>query len=331
MNKITKTISLTTILVASHSHAASIRFDDVNIKLEGGVSASAMYFENPGFLKRHDSYILNDALLEIMPEERKEKHLQFYAGIGILQKQTIDRIFAPLPPVDVELQYGWLEVPVFGSLNIEIGQLVTLLGYESSVSYKNQHALMGAVYSAQPSFYPGVRFKGSLGTSNYYLEVTNDSTIGDASAAAGIYEISDTHKFSLSYYQAIDARKMIDVVYAMRFSSILLGVNLDHSMLDDPAPNQDNSGTAVAVYANYFARKWEWPVRLEYINDGNTGVYNYDKGYTFTFSPTYRFQENQFIRAEVVTAKADGKPFRNDDGGFEEGQFIATLQVGIVF
>jgi hypothetical protein len=143
--------------------------------------------------------------------------------------------------------------------------------------------------------------------------------------------LSDSHRFSISYYQAIDARKTIDVVYATRFSNILIGANLDHHILDESAPNQDKSGTGLAIYLDYFSRKWEWPIRFEYLSDGNTGVYGYDTGYTLTFSPTYRFKENQFIRGELVTAQADRKPFRNDDGGFEQSQFVATLQVGMVF
>ncbi|WP_455211595.1 outer membrane beta-barrel protein [Kaarinaea lacus] len=331
MKTITTAILLGSALSTTYLKAADIQIKDVNIKLEGGVSASALYFQNPGFLKRHDSYILNDAIVEILPQETNNKQFNFYAGIGVLQKQSINRINAPIPPVDIELHYGWLEVPTYKGRYIEIGQLVTKLGYESSISYKNQHVLMGAIYSAQPDMYPGIRFNGPLGTLKYYIEVTNDPTIGDASVAFGLYQQTNNDKFSISYYNAISERDMIDLVYATKLGSFDLGVNLDYHIVKDPAPNQDEKATGVAIYLNYITQKWHWPVRYEYISEGNAGIYDYENGYTLTFSPTYRFNNTQFIRVEFLTANADGKPFRNADGGFEDSQFIATLQAGLTF
>lgn len=318
-------------MLSGVAQASSIQIQDVNIKIKGGVSASALYFENPGFLKRHDSYILNDALLEIEPEEFSGRQFRFYGGFGILQKQGIGRIYAPLPPVDIELHYGWLEVPTYNDRHIEIGQLITRLGYESPVSYKNNHGLMGAVWSGQPNLYPGIRFNGPLASLKYYIEVTNDSTIGDASAAVGVFKEADNYRYSASYYEAIDERRMIDLMYSKQLGNIALGINLDYHALLDPVAGQDENAVGMALYVNYVDKQWHWPVRLEYIDDGNTGIYEYGSGYTVTFSPTYHYSKSQFIRAELVAAKGDRKPFRNSDGGFEENQYIATLQAGMRF
>ena len=331
MKKIIFSPCLGLLLVSANVFSANIQINDVNVKVEGGFSASALYFDNPGFLKRHDSYLLNDALLELSPEKIEDGRFQFYAGVGVLQKQGINRIYAPLPPVDLKLHYGYLEIPTRSDNSIEIGQLFTLLGYESSVSYKNKHSLLGAVNSAQPDFYSGVRFKGSIGSVKRYIEVTSDPTIGDASWALGIYQDQGDTRYSASYYVAFDERSTIDLLYASKTGDVSWAINLDYHTLEDPPAWQDENATGVAIYVSMRQQQWDWPVRLEYISDGNTGIYGYDSGYTFTFSPTFYFSDDQYLRADFITASADGTPFNNDNGGLEQDQWIVAMQAGITF
>ena len=301
-------------LLGNSAFSANIQINDINVKLEGGFSASALYFNNPGFLKRHDSYLLNDALLELSPEIIED-----------------NRIYAPTPPVELKLHYGYLEIPTRGDNSIEIGQLYTLMGYESSVSYKNKHSLLGAVNSAQPDFYSGVRFKGSFGSVKRYIEVTSDPTIGDASWALGIYQDQGDSHYSASYYVAIDERSTIDLLYASKNDNVSWALNLDYHTLKDPPAWQDENATGIAVYLSMRQQQWDWPVRLEYLSDGNTGIYGYDRGYTFTFSPTYYFSDDQYLRADFIAASADGTPFKNDNGGLEQDQWIVAVQAGMTF
>jgi len=77
------------------------------------------------------------------------------------------------------------------------------------------------------------------------------------------------------------------------------------------------------------------PVRVEYLNDGTSGIYGVgDTGYTFTVTPTYHATENTFVRGELAYIKAKDKVFVDDKGTLpatEDTNTSFALQAGVTF
>jgi len=104
-----------------------------------------------------------------------------------------------------------------------------------------------------------------------------------------------------------------------------------YQWLDDPQTGQDDSAYGVAVYVIPNFGNVSVPLRLEYFDEGTSGIYSAstaEKGYTVTITPTFKPADNGFIRAEVSYLSTDRKVLA---GGTEDTKTSFAVELGFTF
>jgi hypothetical protein len=98
-------------------------------------------------------------------------------------------------------------------------------------------------------------------------------------------------------------------------AGIDVAVNFDYQWLDDSAKSagQDDNGFGVGLYVIPSFGNIKLPIRLEYFDGGTSGIYDGEKGYSFTITPTYSFSDNYYVRAEFAYLNTDTAMFDNKD------------------
>ena len=216
-------------------------------------------------------------------------------------------------------------------VSVDAGVLTTNVGYELADTYSNPNITFGAIWNAQPFIYPGVRVTVSpLENVNLYAEYNQESN-SDNFAVGALGELNDI-SFGLTYYDYRAYKNLIDVVLSYSIGMLDLGLNADYQWLDDSAktPGQDDSAYGIALYLTPTFGRLSVPVRLEYFDEGTSGIYfdGADKGYTATITPTFKPTENSFIRAEVAYVSTDKKVFKN---GTKDNKTTFAVELGFTF
>jgi len=222
-----------------------------------------------------------------------------------------------------DFQYGWLTVAPAEGITIEAGKLATRVGYEVAPSYGNAHATIS--YDASDSL-------------GFYVEANNDE-LGTAKSASAVGVGGNVSgvDYSVSYYRHNGYKDLVDIIVATEIAGMPVAANIDYHMLEEaPAPGADDTAYGVALYVTPTIGAVEIPVRVEFLNDGTSGVYEHngkdvDSVRTFTITPTYRYTENSFVRAELSYVSSDNKIFSDDKGVAEDTKTSFAVQAGFTF
>lgn len=297
---------------------------DGDITLSGAATSGYFYGANTGS-DNNDNFVVSDFMLELSSEEAKTGGVSFAAGFGRLAQVSL---LAPEGAnVSDSLQYASLTYVPVSNLSIEAGVLATNVGAELAASYQNGNITRGAVWNYQPVFYPGARVSYAIGDMTVYGEVSSPKAYG-----AGVIGSAAGVDYAVNYFAPDGGTSVIDVVVNSSVAGMDVGVNFDYQKLDSkPAGQSDDSGMGVALYVTPSFGKVDVPVRVEYISDGDSGIYGFDSGTTFTVTPTLNVAKNAFVRVEFSVVSSTTKQFTDKDGAATDSQTGAAFQLGYTF
>ncbi len=316
-------------LTAPAAFAGSV-VSDADINLNGGMTAGYFYTTNTGS-NNNENYQVSDFMVELSGEATEG--VGFVGAFGTMAGITVLDGGVNNSAYDYGFQYGWLTVAPMEGLTIDAGMLATNVGYEVTPSYANPHATIAALWGGQPVYYPGVRVSYDMGDMGFYAEV-NDDALGTASAAwaAGVSGAAGSLEYAVSYYNYNGYKDLIDVIVSADLGGIPVAANFDYHILENaPVAGGDDSAYGIALYATPTFDKVAVPVRVEFLSDGNSGIYGVDSATTLTITPTYNFSDNTFVRAELSMVSSDNKIFADDKGVAEDTKTSVAVQAGFTF
>jgi len=322
-------------LSSAPSFAGSVKSANLDITLSGGASAGYFFSNNTGS-GNEDNFIVSDFIIELGSEEPKTGGVGFFGGYGNLAQVTLLSGSGEGADADSTLRYAWMSWVPVDNVTVEAGVLATKVGFEVANSYSNGHISLGTLWNAQPAYYPGARVSYDMGDISVYAEANNDTAAGGSKAfAVGLSGSASGVDYAINYFDGDDgaSRNIIDLIVSTNVGGTDVGVNIDfHAYDDKPAGADDDSGFGVAVYVSpQLAPSITLPMRLEYISDGDSGIYGFDSGTTLTVTPTMNVGKHGFVRAEISYVTADNKMFADEDGKPEDTKTSFAFQVGYKF
>ncbi|EDP73948.1 outer membrane beta-barrel protein [Hydrogenivirga sp. 128-5-R1-1] len=329
MKKLVGTLAAAGFLAVSAT-AGTINVANSDIEMEGGVSAGYFYTSNIGS-SNTDYFTVSSFAVDLKAEA---KPIGFTAGFGASgQPDLLDATQPPSP--NFELEYGWVSIKPIEGLTLNAGLLTTNIGYELYHTYDNPNYTFGMVWYGQPFVYPGARATYTVAEGiDVYAEYNQDS--GDAFAVGSIGSIGNIN-YAVSYYDYAANKNLVDVVLSTNVSGIDIGVNADYQWYDDTAKTagNDDSAYGVALYViPSLSKTVSIPVRIEYINQGTSGIYAAGIGKnakSFTITPTWKPTENTYLRAEFSYVSTDKKGFTDDKGNNKDSRTFAGVEAGFLF
>lgn len=210
------------------------------------------------------------------------------------------------------------------------------------------------VWNAQPTYYTGARATYTTGGMSLYAEANKGPVwaIGGSSSFGGV-------DVSASYYSVVNNNTILDIIASSKMGGMDVAVNFDYlskaktkKAADKAAATTagltgsvDDTAYGLALYATMpMSGNWTLPMRLEYVNDGTSGLYGLqyadttnqltkNSAVTFTVTPTYNFSSSTFVRAELAyisTSKKDGT-LSDDKGAATDSNIVVTAQGGVLF
>jgi hypothetical protein len=314
------------------------------LDITGGISAGYFYTSNAGQDTSESDFLLSNVLVEISRQD-KTAPLGFSAAFG--ETSTPSLLCTPENTNSVDIEYASLTLAPVTGLSLEAGLLQPNAGYENTYTYDNNNTFLGALASQQPYNAYGARlgyefdglqlcagyFKSRLDDKEY---VTDESEPNESWELGVSAELFDT-KLSLYHYNLESLRNLTGMVVEHTIHDIDIGFNLDYWVWDGSMKSAHDSDSSIgaAVYiVPKFGQHFSIPVRLEYIDQGKSGIYldsvKATQIYAVTLSPTYHFCENAFIRADFGYVKADDG-FADNDGDEKSDRICLAAEMGYVF
>ncbi len=116
---------------------------------------------------------------------------------------------------------------------------------------------------------------------------------------------------SLYYYHLTGLRHLTGITAEYTIHNLYMALNVDYWRWSSKMGRyfEDRSSIGAALYLAPSFNKFSLPLRLEYIQQGKSGIYlpNLDAEsiYAATLTPTYNFTNNLLIRAEGAYVHAD--------------------------
>jgi len=333
MKKLILTLSLLFIFTPLIAIANQFRIGDIQYQLKGGASANTQFLYHSSGNIGPLGTVINDILLELTPIKNQTSSSVFHVAFGQLQKQDIFHTTAPLAPLELGVVYAWFDARFSESVHFEIGQIANKFSYESAISYKNDNILFGAIQRTNATYYPGFRltYHDKQFDIRFFAEFSGPDNFSREQLSAGIQKQNQYFDFTAGIANGFESQNMIavniksDVIKQMPF-----GLSYVHKSLDDAPANQDKSASAVGLYLNPKYKNYTFGIRGEYIDDGDTTIFNFGKGYTLTLTPAKHISRHLKIGLDLIYAKADGEPFKTESA-FVEDQYGGAFQLNWVF
>ena len=313
-----------------------------NLEMYGGFTAGFFYSTNLDSGKNAgDKFQITNAIIGLNGEVGKDMKVGFDLAVGgSLWATVFDGGQGDFSYIDISsgtvkegvgILWGYASFKPASIVSIDAGVLTTNIGYEVASTYDNPNITFGAVWFGQPFIYPGARLTVSpTDNISVYAEYNNEYNT-DNFALGALGELMGM-SFGLTYYDYSSTKNLIDIVLGYSVGSIDLGFNLDYQWLDDSAkaPGQDDTAYGVALYVIPNFGNISLPIRLEYFNEGTSGIYlgGADNGYTFTVTPTFKPSSNTYVRGEVAYVSTDNPVFK---GGTKDSKTTVAIEVGFTF
>ena len=338
-----KLLSLATagIVLSSSSFAGTITVANSDIELGGGLSAGYIYATNQGVNANNDYFTISSFAVGLR-SKMENAPIEFTASFG---KSVQDDLISLNNNANFDTEYAYVTVKPISNLSIDAGILTTNVGYELYHTYENPNFIYGLVWFAQPFRYTGARATYSISDNlSVYAEYNQDSagsigniTPSDAYAIGATGSIANID-FAVSYYDYAKTKNLVDVVVSTKIANISLALNVDYQWLDDnakktlPAGSDDNA-YGVALYVIPEFDRIMIPVRLEYVNEGTSGIYGVagDSAWSATITPTWSPTNHTYLRAELAYVQTDKKGFSNDKGKPKDSRTIFGVEAGFKF
>ncbi|WP_457638880.1 outer membrane beta-barrel protein [Persephonella sp.] len=328
-------------LLAGTAAAGTLTVANSDMKMGGGVTAGYFYVTNNGTGENNDYFTVSNFVVDL---KGKSGIISYKASFGsVVQPDLLKETLPKAPSGEIfGFSYGWVTIAPVEGLSIEAGKLVTNIGYELYHTYDNKNYTFGLVWSGQPVKYPGARVNYSVMDGvDVYAEYTqdhdkSDTDKADDAFAVGLLGSLGGVDYAVSYFDYSAWKNLIDVVLSTEVEGIEFGVNADYQWLDDAAKSagQDDTAYGIALYLSTKVDVFELPVRIEYINEGTSGIYGVagDSAWSFTVTPTYRPSSNTYVRAEFAYVNTDKKgTFVDDKGNAKDSRTVIGVEAGFLF
>jgi hypothetical protein len=309
------------------------------INITGGISAGYFYASNPGEDTSDDEFLLSNLLVEIS-SSNEDLPVGFIAAFGETSTPTI--LDAPENNTDFKIEYASLTLKPVTDLSLEIGLLQPNAGFENTYTFNNKNVILGAVASQQPYNAYGARIgydvQGLSLWGGYYTERLDDEEYNSPDYAweIGLSGSIWGNSFTLYHYNIKGQRNMSGAVIERTIRNIDFAFNIDYWSWDSRMKKLYGSTSSIggALYICPNFGNLSIPLRLEYINQNNSQIIIESPTtkhiYTATVSPTWRFIENTYIRAESAYVNADGA-FADEEGRVMDNRIDLALELGFLF
>lgn len=336
MKKITG-LAAAGLLIIGTAQAGNLTVANSELEMSGGITAGYFYTTNirnsaTASDTNNDYFTVSTFAIDLT--SKADSVIGFTAGFGSVVQS--DLLSVQKSAGGFELQYGWVSIRPVEGLTIDAGKILTNIGYELYHTYDNKNYTFGMVWWGQPVAYAGARatYTVAEGVDVYAEYGQNVLNTSDAFAVGSLGSVQNI-SYAISYFDESAGRNMVDIVLSTDVEGIELGVNLDYQWLDDSAKVSGNDDTAygMALYLSAKMDVFEIPVRIEYVNDGTSGIYGVagDDAWSFTVTPTYRPSGNTFVRAEFAYVNTDDKGFYDDDGNAKDSRTFVGVEAGFMF
>jgi len=250
----------------------------LDLRLGGALSGGYISTNNN---PDRDSFVLTNVLVTLTGTQKGVFEVNFDVALGGLAQpsfwnggmsppQSFNFNTYGMDRVGIGPVWSYLTLNPSSFLSLDVGLLPTNVGYEVANTYSNPNVILGTVWFAQPVIYPAIRATVSTGSINLYAEY-NQEFGGDNFAIGSVGEIGAL-SYAVSYYDYKNARNLIDVVGSFTVGIIDLGLNLDYQWLDNRAGRRGYA-YGIALYAIPNMGNIKLPVRVEYFDEADTGIY----------------------------------------------------------
>lgn len=313
------------------------------LHLAGGISAGEFSASNPGPATSGNETLLSNFLFELS-SGNNGRPIGFTAAVG--ETSTPSLLSPPGTTADLDLEYGSLSWKPRPDMTIEAGLLKPDAGFEDAYTYNNANVILGALASQQPFNAYGIKLQYTAGglhlEAAYYgkrlddTEYTVNGTAADHAWESGIGTTIKDVSYRLYHYHIAGYRSLTGAVIEHTYKNVPLAVNIDWWRWDSALADQHGRRSAVggAFYAVPGFGKFSLPVRLEYIDQGSSGIYVENpeaaRIYTATLSPTYRFTKESYLRFETAFVRAS-HGFADKDGKTKDKRVYLAMELGYVF
>lgn len=329
--------------VGSKSEANSLTSVLSGFKISGGISAGPFYASNPGEDVSDNDFLLSNFLVEISSSD-ESLPVCFSGAFG--ETSTPSLLDAPENNTDFDIEYASVIVKPADGLSLEVGLLAPNAGYEDTYTYNNANIVTGVTASQQPYNAYGARFSYSTGGIGMYAgyyktrldndEYRADGSSPDNSWEAGITASAWGFDYTFYHYRLNGLKNLTGVVAETTIENVYLALNADYWRWDRDMDHfyGRRSSTACAFYISPTFGKFSFPLRLEYINQGQSRIYTDSmkakRIYTATLTPTYHFTDNSYFRVEGSYINADGA-FADRRGNVKNSRAYLAAEVGFIF
>lgn len=313
------------------------------LQVSGGISAGSFYASNPGKDVSDNEFLLSNFLVQLSSTDNGLP-VGFTGAFG--ETSTPSVLSVPENNTDMDIEYASLTVTPAADIHLEVGLLQPNAGFENTYTYNNVNAILGALASQQPYNAYGARLDyethGLQFCAGYYKDRRDRNEYGENgyspgdSWELGVVGAALGNKFSLYHYHLEGQRNLTGMVVERTIKNVDFAVNIDYWVRDTTMNGAFGSRSALggAFYIVPHFGRFSLPVRLEYIDQGKSRIYidNADAKhiYAATISPTFRFCDSAYIRAETAYVNADNA-FADKDGNSKNNRICLAAEVGYIF
>ncbi|MGB9735329.1 MAG: outer membrane beta-barrel protein [bacterium] len=328
-----------------------------NLNISGGISAGWFDTTEPGAGNKESNFVLSNLLLDIS-SDIAGGIAGFNMGLGgVATPSVLSSPNEALPVFDIE--YAQINLKPVNQILLEAGLLRPNAGYECTYTFNNPNILVGALASQQPYNAAGARFTyiynedlklwagmyrhrlddDEYRTDDVYInEYGQPRSLGAQDSSSYELGVNSSIKgvgVNLYHYHLNGLRHLTGIVVDYNeLKHIYLALNADYWRWSSNVEGyfKDKSAPGVAMYIVPSVKKLLFPLRLEYIHEGESRIYldNTDAKaiYAVTFTPTYNLLNNVYIRAEVSYVYAnDG--FQDNKGNPADRKYNFAIETGI--
>ncbi len=340
------------LLAVSTANAGNINVANTDMVLYGGVSTGWNYQSTDhsaggsGFNK--DGFSVNTFAVGLTKPATAESPLGFNAAIAAFDVPTViasSRIANGLVAHGATngsfkwwLAYAsWMATK---NVVIDAGLLWDQFG-ERPLTILNPNISRGILFTGHPVAFAGARATVDAGAAKVYVGYNNG---GGLLQGPGFYNVNDAIevgimgqagdvKFGLHTYNEANGRDIYALCLKGEVGNTAVGLEADYTKLDDQTPGLDDSAWGVALNINPNMGEIALPIRIEYVDNGNSGIYltGDDNTWSFTITPTYKPSANTYIRAEVTYVKADNNIFNKKTSGTDDTRTTGAVEFGFLF
>jgi len=359
-------------LIATFANAGQLTVANTDLLLTGGVSGGYFYSNNNPTGTKNDTFAVSNFRLILSHKATNPGEMGVTAVFGytLWPSLLVGGNNTAREDGNFVVIAGWATYKATTDLSLDAGYIVSNIGKEVLATYANPNIHMGYVWYGEPHKYNGARLNydlDSFGLKNtkIYAEILKDDRkavainfispqgYGKNGYSIGIIGNVMGIDYKLAYLDQTAYKNLINFVLEKKTNFVDLALNIDYQWLDKTIKDtinkgKDDSATGIALYVTpKFTKEFSVPIRVEYINDGTSGIYgrfvnegnyrNYLNGndgpktaWTFTVTPTYKPTKNTYLRAEVGYVSTDKKVFL-DKNNQKDNKTVAGVELGFLF